>query len=87
MKTVAIIQARTSSTRLPGKVLLPLAGRPMIVFMLDRVRRSRLVDEIVVATSTDPSDDVLARCVAGHGVACHRGSLDDVLDQGSTRVG
>ncbi len=78
-RTVAVIQARMSSTRLPGKVLLPLDGRPMIAFMLERVRRARRIDEIVLATSTDASDDPLAALMATLGVACHRGSLNDVL--------
>jgi spore coat polysaccharide biosynthesis protein SpsF (cytidylyltransferase family) len=78
-KTLAIVQARMSSTRLPGKVLLPLGGRPMIAFMLERVRRAEAVHEIVLATSTDASDDSLADTVQAMGIAVHRGSLDDVL--------
>ena len=79
VRTVAIIQARTSSTRLPGKVLRPLGGKPMIAFMLARVAPRRRVDEVIVATSDDPSDDPLAASVVAEGHACHRGSLDDVL--------
>jgi spore coat polysaccharide biosynthesis protein SpsF (cytidylyltransferase family) len=88
MRTVAVIQARMSSSRFPGKVLMPLEGRPMIGFMLDRVRRARHLDAIVVATSEDPSDDELARCVESLGFACHRGSLNDVLArfEGAARV-
>ncbi len=78
-RVVAIIQARTSSTRLPGKVLQVLAGMPMIAFMAQRVRRSTLVDEIVLATSTDRSDDALAATAQDIGLRCHRGDLDDVL--------
>lgn len=78
-KTLAIVQARMSSTRLPGKVLLPLGGRPMIGFMLERVRRAQAVHEIVLATSTDASDDALAAAVEAMGIPVHRGSLDDVL--------
>lgn len=81
MKTVAIIQARTSSSRFPGKVLRPLCGMPMIAFMLARVSRVKRVDQVVVATSDDASDDALAACVREHGHACHRGSLDDVLSR------
>ena len=58
--TVAILQARTTSTRLPGKVLLPVAGAPMILRQLQRMRRASSLDLIVVATSADPSDDDLA---------------------------
>ncbi len=79
MLILAILQARTSSSRLPGKVLLPLAGAPMILRQIERVRRAQRIDRLVVATSDDPSDDALARTVAGAGVAVRRGSLDDVL--------
>ena len=77
--TLAILQARSSSSRLPGKVLLPLAGAPMILRQIERVARARRIDRLVVATSTDPSDDELARVVAAADVAVHRGPLDDVL--------
>jgi spore coat polysaccharide biosynthesis protein SpsF (cytidylyltransferase family) len=77
--TVAFIQARTSSSRFPGKVLADLGGMPMIVFMVQRVRRARTVDQVVVVTSTDASDDPLARTLAEHGVPCFRGDLNDVL--------
>ncbi|WP_231741618.1 cytidylyltransferase domain-containing protein [Paucibacter sp. KCTC 42545] len=76
---LAIVQARLSSSRLPGKVLMPLAGMPMILFMLERVKRATLIDQIVLATSTDPSDDALAAAVREAGYAVHRGPLDDVL--------
>lgn len=78
-RVVAIVQARLSSTRLPGKVLEPLLGLPMIVFMWRRIQRATLVDTIVLATSVDPSDDVLAEEAARHGITCHRGDLNDVL--------
>lgn len=80
-RNVALIQARMTSTRLPGKVLMPILGMPSIVFMVRRVQQSTRLDEIVVATSDDPSDDALAEVLAHHGVACFRGSLDDVLDR------
>lgn len=80
-RRVAIIQARMSSSRLPGKVLMPIAGQPAILFMCERVRRARSIDTLCVATSVDPSDDALAACVEQAGIAVHRGSLDDVLDR------
>jgi spore coat polysaccharide biosynthesis protein SpsF len=80
-RRVAILQARVSSSRLAGKVLAPLLGLPMIVFMACRVRRAQRVDEVVVATSTDASDDPLAAVLAEHGIGCERGSLHDVLDR------
>ena len=78
-RTVALIQARMSSTRLPGKVLQPLAGQPAILFMIERVRRARLPDQVAVVTSTDASDDPLADALAGAGVPLWRGELEDVL--------
>jgi len=76
---LAILQARRSSSRLPGKVLAPLAGAPMIVRQIERVARAGRIDRLVVATSDGAGDDELARVVAAAGVAVHRGPLDDVL--------
>ncbi|HHL39957.1 MAG TPA: spore coat protein [Deltaproteobacteria bacterium] len=70
-----------SSTRLPGKVMKPLAGRPMLAHVVERASAAKLVDRVVVATSTDPGDDEIARWCAASGVECFRGSLDDVLDR------
>jgi spore coat polysaccharide biosynthesis protein SpsF len=78
-RTVALIQARMSSTRFPGKVLEPLAGKPSIVYMVERAGRAKSLDAVVVVTSTDASDDPLAAALAAHGVACFRGDLHDVL--------
>jgi len=78
---LCIIQARMSSTRLPGKVLKPILGRPMLGRQIDRVRRSRRIDTLVVASSVDPSDDVIADFCAADATACFRGSLDDVLSR------
>lgn len=72
-----VLQARTSSTRLPGKVLLPVAGLPLAVLAAKRAGYDG--SEVVVATSTDPSDDALAETLRRHGIACVRGPLDDVL--------
>lgn len=80
-RVLAILQARMSSTRLPGKVLADLAGAPMIVRQLERIRLSRLIDSLVVATSVDPSDDILAKVVEESRTRVMRGSLDDVLDR------
>ena len=78
-RTIAILQARMSSSRLPGKVLRPLGGRPMLARQIERVRRARLLDNLVVATSVEASDDAIAEFCAREKVDCHRGSLDDVL--------
>lgn len=76
---LAILQARSTSARLPGKVLLPLAGAPMIVRQIERVARAARIDRLVVATSDDPSDDGLAAVAGGAGALVHRGPLSDVL--------
>src|SRR5579875_1057258 len=76
---LAILQARTSSTRLPGKVLKDLVGAPMIARQIERLQRAKAIGRIVVATSDDPSDDPLEAAVRGLGVDVFRGPLDDVL--------
>lgn len=81
MKTIAIIQARMGSTRLPGKVLADLCGRPMLRTLLDRIDAVPDIDEVIVATTVAPEDDALATWLADQGVACYRGSKDDVLDR------
>ena len=78
---IAILQARASSRRLPGKVLMPILGEPMLARQIERVKRAMTLDKLVLATSTEPSDDAEAAVGAMTGVACYRGSLDDVLDR------
>lgn len=70
-----------SSTRLPGKVMKPLAGRPLIERQLERLRRCETLERLIVATSLDASDDPLAALLGELGVDVHRGSLTDVLDR------
>lgn len=79
MTVMAIMQARMTSTRFPGKVLAPLAGAPMVIRQLERISRARRLDSVVIATSIDPSDDELVAVLAGAGHRVVRGSLDDVL--------
>ena len=81
MSVIAILQARMTSSRLPGKVLMDLEGMPMIGRQLERIRDAKLLDEIVVATSTDTSDDILVEYVESIGVNVQRGSLSDVLQR------
>ena len=59
-RTVGIIQARMGSSRLPGKVLLPLGGRSILGYLVDRLRGTRTLDDIVVATTVNPGDDIIA---------------------------
>ena len=77
MRVLVVIQARTGSTRLPGKVLAPLAGRPALELMIARVRRTRW--PVLVATSDLPQDDPVARLALGAGCSVFRGSEQDVL--------
>jgi spore coat polysaccharide biosynthesis protein SpsF len=76
---LAVLQARMSSTRLPGKVMRPLAGEPMIGRQIERLRRAASLDRLVVATSTGAEDDPLAAYCEGLGAPVFRGPLDDVL--------
>ncbi|MFY7867781.1 cytidylyltransferase domain-containing protein [Roseateles sp.] len=80
-RTVAIVQARMSSTRLPGKVLMPLAGRPVLAHVVERLQQCKTLDEIVIATSDDISDDAIQRWCEDHRIHCFRGNLHDVLDR------
>lgn len=75
----AILQARMSSSRLPGKVMKPILGEPMIARQLERLRRCETLERLIVATSDHPSDDALAGYLEGAGVDVFRGSLGDVL--------
>ena len=81
MKTVAIIQARMGSTRLPGKVLMPLDGQPLLGLLVSRVREASSLDEVVVATSTLPQDDPIYDFCEEAQIACFRGDESDVLDR------
>jgi spore coat polysaccharide biosynthesis protein SpsF len=78
---LAILQARLSSTRLPGKVLKPILGRPMLEMHLERLARSTMIDKLIVATSDRPDDTPIAELCEKLDVACFRGSLGDVLDR------
>lgn len=81
MRTVAIIQARMSSTRLPGKIVAPIAGKPMLWHVITRAGRARTLNEVVLATSDEAADDAIAHLCAQLGVSFFRGSMDDVLDR------
>jgi spore coat polysaccharide biosynthesis protein SpsF len=76
---IAIMQARSSSSRFPRKVLQDLNGAPMVLRQLERVRRAQELDGIVVATSVESSDDELAEVLDAAGVTVRRGPLADVL--------
>lgn len=80
-KPIAIIQARMGSTRLPEKVLMDIGDKPMLWHVYERARCSSLVDDVVVATSTESNDDAVEAFCDSHGIPCHRGSEEDVLDR------
>lgn len=75
----AIVQARMASTRLPGKSLAPLAGRPLIAHVFERIAASREIGVSALATTTDASDDPLVEWATAAGIRCVRGPVDDVL--------
>jgi spore coat polysaccharide biosynthesis protein SpsF len=79
MKRVVIVQARMTSTRLPGKILADLAGRPMLAQQIARIGKCRNVDEIVIATTTNATDDPVAALATDEKVGLFRGSEHDVL--------
>jgi spore coat polysaccharide biosynthesis protein SpsF len=81
MKTVATVEARMSSSRLPGKVLMPVQGKPTLEHLIERLRCARTVDEIILATTVNPADAVLEKFAQRLGIRCYRGSEDDVLDR------
>ncbi|PIS05298.1 MAG: spore coat protein [Candidatus Buchananbacteria bacterium CG10_big_fil_rev_8_21_14_0_10_42_9] len=80
-KVLCIIQARMGSTRLPGKVLKQVNGMPLLEYEISRLGRSTLVDRVVVATTTDPSDDKVEALCKKLEVDCFRGSNEDVLER------
>lgn len=81
MITNAYVQARMSSTRLPGKVLADIMGKPMILHQIERLSLSKEINNIIVVTSTDVSDDELSEILYQEGIPVFRGSLDDVLQR------
>lgn len=81
VRVVTVMQARSSSTRLPGKVLRPVLGIPVLLQQARRMQRADLLGTLVVATSTDPSDDELVSVVEDAGLPVVRGALDDLLER------
>lgn len=81
MNIVAIIQARMSSSRLPGKVLLDIAGKPMLAHVIERAWNAGGINSVWVATTMDASDDPIEALCNQHKVPCYRGSMHDVLDR------
>ncbi|WP_321419193.1 glycosyltransferase family protein [uncultured Methanomethylovorans sp.] len=78
---LAIIQARMGSTRLPGKVMKPLLGKPMLEHIITRVQASKMIDQIVIATTQKSEDNIISDYAKEHHVEFYRGSSEDVLDR------
>lgn len=78
---VAIVQARMGSTRLPQKTLAPLAGKPMLAHILERIQAVEAIDQIVIATTTRPEDEAIVHLAQDLDVPVYRGSVEDVLDR------
>src|SRR5579872_25183 len=78
-RTVAIIQARMGSSRLPGKVMMRIGGRPLLVYLVERISKARTLDNIVVATTTNPRDNAIIEECERRGIPNFRGSEVDVL--------
>lgn len=81
LKVVGIIQARMKATRLPGKMMADIAGKPLLWHVISRVKTAKLVDELIIATTTDREDDVLEKWAKDNNLRCYRGSVGDVLDR------
>ena len=81
MNIVAMIEARMTSSRLPGKILRPILGRSTLELLIERLSRSKYIDTIVVATTVNITDDVVEELTKKLGVGCYRGSEEDVLDR------
>jgi spore coat polysaccharide biosynthesis protein SpsF len=80
-RVVASVEARMRSSRLPGKMLSDIEGRPALLRLVDRLRQATTLDAIVVATTVNAADDALAHTVENAGIRCYRGSEEDVLNR------
>jgi spore coat polysaccharide biosynthesis protein SpsF len=81
MRIIATIEARMAATRLPGKVMFPLAGAPMLQRLAERVRRAKLIDEVVVASTISLPDEVIADLCGRMDCRVYRGSVDDITQR------
>ena len=81
MKTIVIIQARMGSSRLPGKILMPLGSTDNLTYVTERCKKIDGVSKVLVATSSLSQDDAVEKWCENHQISCYRGSEDDVLDR------
>lgn len=79
MKVGVIIQARMGSTRLPGKIMKEVMGKPLLEYQIERVKRAKTIDEIIIATTTKKADNQIAEFCEQLSIPCYRGSEEDVL--------
>lgn len=77
----AIVQARMGSSRLPNKVMMPINEKPLLAYCIERIRQSKYIDQVIIATTTEPQDDVIFNWCNINNIACYRGSENDVLDR------
>jgi len=80
-KIISTVEARMGSSRLPGKTLAPICGEPMLKLLIERLKRIPMIDEVVIATTTEPEDKKIEALAVESGVKCYRGSSDDVLSR------
>lgn len=81
MKILTVIQARRGSTRLPDKVMMPVLGEPILLKMIERVKRSKLHGQLCVATTLEEKDDIIVELCKTHQIDCYRGHSTDLLDR------
>ncbi|MCS6981714.1 MAG: glycosyltransferase family protein [Flavobacteriales bacterium] len=80
-RVALLVQARTGSTRLPGKVLKPVLGKPILQWMLERLKRTKSPDVLAVITTEEPADDAIVQLCESIDISCYRGSSHDLLDR------
>lgn len=80
-KIIAIAQARIGSTRLPGKVMMKIKDKTLLELYINRVRPSKLINKIIIATTVNPADDIIEQLAGQIGIECFRGSENDLLDR------
>ncbi|MFA3784069.1 cytidylyltransferase domain-containing protein [Melioribacteraceae bacterium 4301-Me] len=81
IKIITIVQARMSSSRLPGKVLLPILNKPLLIRMIERIQKAKLKGKLIVATSVSNDDDVIEQLCKQNNIECFRGHPTDLLDR------
>ena len=81
MRIISTVEVRMTSTRLPGKSMKKIVGKPMLELLVERIKHCKKIDQIVIATTDNPSDDIIEELAKKMSVGCFRGSEDDVLER------